>query len=70
MPFVIAKTAAAVVVAAATATPIPIPVQPIQQARPVYQQVCEYVTVARQGFLVEDNISQELYCYNVFVGRM
>ncbi len=70
MPFVIAKAAAAVVVAAASATPVHIPVQQIQQARPVYQQVCEYVTVARQGFLVDDNISQELYCYNVFMGRM
>ena len=68
MPFVIAKAAAAVVVTAASA--VPVPVQPVQIIPPTYQRVCEYVTVARQGFLVEDNISQELYCYNVFVGRM
>jgi hypothetical protein len=68
MPFVIAKAAAAVVVTAASAAPVP--VQPVQIIPPTYQRVCEYVTVARQGFLLDDVIAHELYCYNILASRM
>lgn len=69
MPFVITKAITAAAVAASSVSPMPPPVQQIQQSMPVYQQVCQYVTVSRPGFLF-DSIAQELYCYNVLVSRM
>jgi hypothetical protein len=68
MPFVIVKAATAAAVVASVAAPVP--VQPVQIIPPTYQRVCEYVTVAKQGFLLDDVIAQELYCYNILASRM